>query len=49
MNAEIRHVMEDGIFLGIFGSDEFDHACGPEFEEYCCNIYKDTEITFPAF
>ena len=32
MNAEIRHVMEDGIFLGIFGSDEFDPACGPDFE-----------------
>ncbi|HIX71999.1 MAG TPA: phosphotransferase [Candidatus Anaerobutyricum stercoripullorum] len=49
MNAEIRHVMEDGIFLGIFGADEFDPACGPEFAEYCGNIYRDTEITFQRF
>lgn len=49
MNAEIRHIMEDGIFLGIFGSDEFDPACGPEYEQYCRSLFEDSEITFQRY
>ena len=49
MNAEIRHVMEDGIFLGIFGADEFDPACGPEFANFCQSVYDDPEITFQRY
>ena len=35
MNADLRQVMEDGIFLKIFGADNYDPACGPDFKEYC--------------
>ncbi|MCD8019377.1 MAG: phosphotransferase [Clostridiales bacterium] len=49
MNAELRHVMENGIFLGIFGSDEYDPACGPDFEKYCRKIYADPTITFQRY
>lgn len=49
MNAELRVVMEDGIFLHIFGSDHYDAACGPEFEEYCKSIRFDPNLEFQRY
>ena len=49
MNAELRSVMENSIFLGIFGSDKFDPACGPEYAEYCRSIFNDPDITFQRY
>ena len=49
MNAELRVVMEDGIFLHIFGSDHYDAACGPEFEEYCKLIRFDPNLEFQRY
>lgn len=49
MNAELRSVMENSIFLGIFGSDKFDPACGPEYAEYCRSIFEDPDITFQRY
>ena len=49
MNADLRVVMEDGIFLHIFGSDHYDAACGPEFEEYCKSIRFDPNLEFQRY
>lgn len=49
MNPELRIVMEDGIFLGIFGSDDYDKACGSEYVDYCRSIFADPAITFQRY
>lgn len=49
MNAELRSVMENGIFLGIFGADDFDPACGPEYAAYCKSVFEDPNITFQRY
>lgn len=49
MNAELRVVMEDGIFLHIFGSDRYDPACGPEYEAYCKSIRYDEKLQFQRY
>ena len=49
MNAELRVVMENGIFLNIFGADQYDPSCGPEFEEYCKSIRFDPNLEFQRY
>lgn len=49
MNAELRVVIENGIFLNIFGADQYDPACGPEFEEYCKSIRFDPNLEFQRY
>ncbi len=49
MNAELRVVMEDGIFLKIFGADSYDPSCGPEFEEFCKSIRYDEKLQFQRY
>ena len=49
MNAELRVVMENGIFLNIFGADQYDPYCGPEFEEYCKSIRFDPNLEFQRY
>lgn len=49
MNPELRTVMENGIFLGIFGADDFDEACGEDFVNYCKFVFEDPEMKFQRF
>ncbi|MCI6859115.1 MAG: phosphotransferase [Eubacterium sp.] len=49
MNADLRVVMENGIFLNIFGADDYDKACGPEFEDYCKSIRFDSDLEFQRY
>ncbi len=49
MNAELRVVMEDGIFLNIFGADHYDPACGPAFESYCKSIRYEPNLQFQRY
>jgi 5-methylthioribose kinase len=49
MNPELRTVMENGIFLGIFGAKEFDYACGQDFVDYCKYIFEDPELKFQRY
>lgn len=49
MNAELRTVMENGIFLGIFGADDFDAACGQEFVDYCKSVFENPELKFSRY
>ena len=49
MNAELRVIMENGIFLQIFGSDIYDPACGPEFEAFCKEIRYDKNLQFQRY
>ena len=49
MNAELRTVMENGIFLGIFGADDYDYACGQEFVDYCKSIFADPDLKFQRY
>ena len=41
--------MENGIFLNIFGADQYDPSCGPEFEEYCKSIRFDPNLEFQRY
>ena len=49
MNSELRTVMEDGIFLGIFGADDFDAACGQEFVDYCKYVFEDPVLKYQRY
>lgn len=49
MNAELRTIMEDGIFLGIFGADDFDSACGEEFVDYCQSVFREPTLKFQRY
>ncbi len=49
MNVELRTVMENGIFLGIFGADDFDYSCGEEFVAYCKWIFEDPRLKLQRF
>ena len=49
MNASMRQVMEDPVFLRIFGADDYDAACGPEFKEYCEYIRNDDNLQFQRY
>ena len=49
MNPELRQVMENGVFLRIFGADDYDKACGPEFREYCESIRFDPDLQFQRY
>lgn len=49
MNTELRNVMENSIFLGVFGSDEYDPACGPEYAKYCQQIFDNPELKFQRY
>lgn len=49
MNAELRVIMENGIFLDIFGADDYDKACGPEFEAYCKAVRFDDNLIFQRY
>ncbi|MBR0409630.1 MAG: phosphotransferase [Eubacterium sp.] len=49
MNAELRSVMENGIFLGIFGADDFDHACGQDYVNYCKWVFEDPDLKFQRY
>lgn len=49
MNPELRAVMENGIFLGIFGADDFDYACGQAFVDYCKSIFENPELKFQRY
>ncbi len=49
MNAELRKVMEDGIFLNIFAAEGYDPDCGPEFKAYCESIRYDEKLQFARY
>jgi len=49
MNADLRTVMDNGIFLNIFGADDYDKACGPKFREYCESIRFDPDLQFSRY
>ena len=49
MNAEMRVIMENGIFLQIFGSDNYDPSCGPEFEAFCKKIRFDDHLLLQRY
>ena len=49
MNSELRTIMENGIFLGIFGADDFDPACGPDFADYCKKVFEDPNLKFQRY
>ena len=49
MNAEMRVIMENGIFLQIFGSDNYDPACGPEFEAFCKKVRFDDRLLLQRY
>ena len=49
MNAEMRVIMENGIFLQIFGSDNYDPACGPEFEAFCKKVRFDDHLLLQRY
>lgn len=49
MNQNLRVVMEDGIFLNIFGATDYDSKCGPEFVEYCKKVRYDDKVQFQRY
>ena len=49
MSPELRVVMENGVFLNIFGAKDYDKACGPEFQKYCESIKNDPELQFQRY
>lgn len=49
MNPELRTIMENGIFLGIFGADDFDPACGPAYADYCRQVFEDDNLKFQRY
>ena len=49
MNPELRVVMEDGIFLKIFGADDYDPACGPEFKAFCEAVRFDDHLKLQRY
>lgn len=49
MNAELRTIMENGIFLGIFGADDYDPACGPEYAEYCRQVFEEPTLKYQRY
>ena len=49
MNASMRTVMEGPVFLKIFGADDYDPACGPEFRKLCEFIRYDDNLQFQRY
>lgn len=49
MSPDLRAVMENGVFLRIFGAKDYDKACGPEFRNYCERILNDPELQFQRY
>lgn len=49
MNAELRVVMENGIFLQIFGADDYDSACGPAFRDFCESVRYDDHLALQRY
>lgn len=49
MNAELRTVMENGIFLNIFAADDYDPDCGPAFKKYCESIRYDEKLQYQRY
>ena len=49
MNASMRDTMEGPVFLRLFGADDYDAKCGPEFRQYCEEIRHDDNLQFQRY
>ena len=49
MDADMRNLMEDTVFIRIFGADDYDPACGPAFKEYCESIKYDKNLQLQRY
>ena len=49
MNTDLRQIMEDGIFLHIFGASTYDEACGQEYKDFCQSIRYNEKLQYQRY